>query len=295
MTRLRQAAAEKVSAIALELYIDRATLRCGPVRFLALEAMLAAFLTMSLDVSAAARLKADEEMLIEELKVPQDPTILKRRIWLDTEWNSFKDASDDVELTVGRLWAWRVSASQDWGVRLKVPVKFHLAGDAVGDSNEHGLGDIKLAAGTAVRFSDSLRAAGGLEMRFPTAADNLGSKAWQPQLFAAAAWDVTPRITLSPSVEYNKSIAEQHGAARQHFLETFFPVTFVLPGFWSVTPSFELKVDFANNSQVLKSGKLQVTKQLERVPLGFSLSIKKTIDETDKRFQINFVTTYYFR
>ena len=199
LIQLRRAAGETDLAIARAPCVDRKTLRRGLVRLLTLEAMLAAFPTISSEVPAVARVKAAEGTLIEELKSLQDPTILKPRIWLDTEWNSFKDASDEVELTVGRLWAWPLSASQDWAVRFKVPVKFHLAGDAADDSNEHGLGDIKLAAGTAARFSDSLRAGCGLEMRFPTAANNLGSNVWQPQMFAAAAWDVTSRITLSPS------------------------------------------------------------------------------------------------
>lgn len=278
-----------------ELCIDRKTLQRGVARCLTVAATLAALLTVSVDVPAADRAKPHEQTLIDELKVPQDPTILKRRMWLDTEWNRFKDASDDVELTVGRLWAWALSADRDWAVRLKVPVKFHFAGNAVDDSNERGLGDIKLAAATAVRFSDSLRAGWGLEMRFPTAPEKLSDNVWKPQLFAAAAWDVSPRITFSPSAEYNKSIAEQHGAAPQHFLEMFFPVTFVLSGSWSVIPSYEVKVDFENNSQVINSAKLQVNKQFESSPLGLSLSVKKTIDDPDKRFQVNFVTTYYFR
>jgi hypothetical protein len=267
----------------------------GLAGFVSVAATLVALLTMPLNVPAATRVNADERTLIEELKAPQDPTILKRRIWLDSEWNRFKDASDDVDLTVGRVWAWPLSASRDGAVRLKVPVRFHFAGNAVNDSEERGLGDIKLAAGTAVRLSDSLRAAGGVEMRFPSGDDRLSANVWQPQLFAAAAWDLSPRITLSPSAEYNQSIAEQHGAARQHFLEMFFPVTFLLAGLWAVTPSYEIKVDFANDRRTLQSAKLQVSKQVASAPLGLSLSVKKTIDETDKKFQINFVATYFFR
>jgi Putative MetA-pathway of phenol degradation len=294
MIQLPRAAGERVGATARELCIDRKTLRRRWARSLTVQVMLAALLTIPLDVPAAARVKPDEQTLIEELKVPQDPTILKRRMWLDTEWNSFKDDSDDVELTVGRVWAWPLSAHREWAVRLKVPVKSHFAGDAVNDSSKHGLGDIRVAAGMAVRFSDSLRAGYGLDMRFPTGADRLSANVWQPQLFGAVAWDASPRITLSPSAEYNQSITEQNGAARQHFLEMFFPMTFVLPGFWSVTPSYELKVDFANSSHVTRSAKLQVNKQLGSTPLGFSFSVKKS-DETDKKFQINFVSTYYFR
>jgi hypothetical protein len=290
-----QSADKTVRATAREPRIDRNSLKRGLARFLTVQAMLAVLLTIPLDVPAAARVVPDEQTLIEELKAPHDPTILKRRMWFETEWNSFKDASDDLELTVGGVWAWPLSEHSDGAVRLKLPVKFHFAGDAASDSNERGLGDMRLAAGMAVRFSDSLRAGFGLDMRFPTGTDRLSNNVWQPQLFAAAAWDVSPRITLSPSAEYNRSIAEQNGAARQHFLEMFFPVTFVLPGFWSVAPSFELKVDFANSNQVIQSAKFQVGKQFGTVPLGFALSVKKTIDGTDKRLRINFVATYFFR
>jgi hypothetical protein len=262
---------------------------------LALGAMVAALSTTPLAAAESPGVDADEQTIVEELKALEDPTILTRRIWLDTEWNSFRDSSNDVEVTLGGLWAWRVSANQDWAVRLKVPVKFHSAGDAVGDSNEQGLGDIKLATGTAVRLSQSWRAGGGVEMRFPSATDDLGGNAWRPQLFAAVAWDVTRQLTLSPSAEYNRSIAEEHGAPRQHFLEMFFPATFVLPRYWSVTARYEAKVDFESDDQTTHSAKLQVAKQLERLPFGFSLSIKKPFDGGEKRFQVNFVTTYYFR
>jgi len=237
----------------------------------------------------------DSLEIAEELKALEDPTILKRRAWLDTEWNRFKDSSNDFSLTAGGLWAWRVSDSQDWAVRLKVPVEFHVAGDTVGDSNEQGLGDLKLAAGTAWRLSASHRAAVGLEMRFPTATNNLGANVWRPMLFGTAAWDLTPTITFSPSVEYNQSTKELRGAAPQHFVEMFFPVTFLLPQRWAVTPRYEAKVDFANDDRVTHSAKLTATRRLEDLPIGLALSIKKSFDGGEKRFQINFVTTYYFR
>jgi len=243
---------------------------------------------------AAADSRSDRQELTEELKSDQDPTLLARRMWLDTEWNRFKDSSNDVDLTVGRLWAWRLSEHLDWGLRLKVPLRSHWAGDTAGDSNEYGLGDIKAAAGMAARLSESWRVAGGLEMRFPTANDGLGANAWRPQLFGTVAWDVTPTITLSPSAEYNKSIKELRGSASQEFLELFFPATFVLPDYWAITPRYEYKVDFANNDQVTRSAKLTLSKRLRNSPFGFALSFKKPIDETEKRFQVNFVTTYYF-
>jgi len=237
----------------------------------------------------------DDHEVADQLRALEDPSILKRRVWFDTEWSSFKDSSDDVDLTFGGLWAWRLSPNQDWAVRLKVPVRFHMAGNAAGDLNEQGLGDIKLAAGTAFRLSETFRTAGGLEMRFPTASDNLGSNAWRPQLFGIAAWDVTPKVTFSPSAEYNKSIKELRGSAPQEFIEVFFPVTFLLPDRWSVTPRYEVKVDFANGDRATHSGKLSASKMLEDRPLAFTMSIKKTFDGGEKKFQINFVVTHYFR
>jgi len=237
-----------------------------------------------------------EQAITEELKAREDPTILKRRVWSDTEWNNYKGGRQDIEETLGGLWSWRLSERQDWGVRLKVPFKWHLAGDDPGDTDESGLGDIKLATGTAFRLGDSWRAGGGVEMRFPTATEDvLGDNVWQPQLFGALAWDVTQKFTLSPSFEYNKSIAEEDGVNERQFLEMYFPVTYVLPRHWSVTARYEAKVDFENDDYWTHSAKLAVAKNLEQLPLSFSLSIKKSFDGGNKEFQINFVTTYFFR
>ena len=237
----------------------------------------------------------NEEAVVEELKSLEDPSILRRRVWADTEWNSFKDSSDDLEFTIGGLWAWRVSPSQDWAVRINAPVKIHRAGSDTGDSDREGLGDIKAAVGTAVRFSKTLRAGGGLEMRFPTEGENLGSNVWRPMLFGVVGWDAAPGVTLSPSAEYNKSIKEENGAVPQHFLELFFPATFLLERRWAVTPRYEVKIDFANNDKLTHSGKLSVTKELENRPLAFTFSIKKTFDGGENRVQVNFVATQFFR
>jgi hypothetical protein len=251
-------------------------------------------LTTALCSAETAAVVAGEQTITEELKAQVDPTIVKRSIWSDTEWNKYKDGTNDIDETLGVLWAWRVSDRQDWALRLKVPLKFHIAGDAAGDSDKQGLGDIKLATGTVFRLSESWRTAVGVEMRFPSATNELGNNVWMAQLFGAVAWDVTPRLTLSPSFEYNKSVDEVHGAVPQHFLEMFFPATFVLLRHWSVTARYEAKVDFQNDDHWTQSGKFVIVKQLERLPLGFSLSIKKPFDGGKKEFQINFVTTYFF-
>jgi hypothetical protein len=237
----------------------------------------------------------NEESVAEELKSLEDPSILRRRVSVDTEWNSFKDSSDDVEFTIARLWAWQLSPNQDWAVRINVPLKIHRAGSNTSDSDREGLGDIKAAVGTAFRFSKTLRAAGGLEMRFPTASDDLGSNVWRPMLFAVVGWDAAPRVTLSTSAEYNKSIKEENGARREHFLELFFPATFLLEHRWAVTPRYEMKIDFADNDKLTHSGKLSITKELKDRPLAFTLSIKKTFDGAEKRVQMNFVATHFLR
>jgi hypothetical protein len=259
------------------------------------EAALVLALLLVIPALANAGATADGREIADELKAIEDPSIFKRRVWLDTEWSSFKDSSDDLSLTLGALWAWRVSANQDWGLRIKVPLEFHTAGDTAGDSNEQGLGDLKVAVGTAFRLRDSLRTAAGLEMRFPTASDNLGANVWRPMLFGVVAWDVQPGVTFSPSGEYNKSIKELRGTAPQEFLELFFPVTFVLQRYWAVSPRYELKADFANDNRLTHSGKLSVTKRLEDQPLAFTLSIKKSFDGGAKKFQVNFVATHYFQ
>ena len=238
---------------------------------------------------------AEAREWIEELRAEEDPTLLKPRSWLDTERSTFRDASSDLDLTFGRLWAWRRSADQDWALRLKVPLRTHQAGSKAGDSDKRGIGDVKVAAGTAVRLDESWRAGGGVEMRFPSASDDaLGANVWRPMVFGVVAWDLTPAITFSPSVEYNQSIAEENGAAPQRFAEFFFPLTFVA-GRWAVTPRYEFKVDFANGDEVTRSAKLNASTRLEGQPLGFSFSVKKPLDHVDKKLQVNFVATWYLR
>src|SRR5580765_3361524 len=138
----------------------------------------------------------------EELKANEDPTILKRGAWLDTEWNKYRDGSNNVDETLGVLWAWPVSTNQDWAARLKIPYRFHSAGDAPDDADDHGIGDIRVATGTAYRLNEAWRVGGGLELRAPSGAgDRLSENVWKIQEFGAIAWDATDWLTLSPSFE----------------------------------------------------------------------------------------------
>lgn len=48
---------------------------------------------------------------------------------------------------------------------LKLSYEWHSAGHDPGESNDNGFGDIKLATGGAHRFSETLSAGGGVELR----------------------------------------------------------------------------------------------------------------------------------
>src|SRR6185295_9188766 len=101
------------------------------------------------DQSAAAETR--EQTISRELKSADDPTLLERRAWLETEWNRFKDGGSGIEETLGGLSSWRVSSDQDWAVRIKLPYAWQVAGNTAGTSDLNGLGDIALATGSAVR------------------------------------------------------------------------------------------------------------------------------------------------
>jgi hypothetical protein len=237
-----------------------------------------------------------QQIGINNLKALEDPTILARRIWLDTEWSKFKDDSDTLEVTLGGLWSWRVSNAQEWAVRLKVPYTMNFAGDADDDYEDQALGDISFAAGTAFRLSKTWRTAVAIELRMPTGTnDTLSAKTWRLKEIGTVAWDATEWLTFSPSVEHNHSVAEQAGASPEHSMEVFLPTTLLLPDLWSVTAKYETKIDFENDNARTHSAKLQVAKRLKDRPLGFILSFKKPLeDESNKDFQVNFVSTYYF-
>jgi hypothetical protein len=241
---------------------------------------------------------AEHHTTTQELKGLSDPTILKRRVWLETEWDKYDGGTHGVEETLGGLWSWRLSPIQEWAVRLKVPYEWRIANN--GRLSDQGLGDIKLATGTALRLSRSWRAAAGLELRMPTAADNLGGHDWRLQELGVVAWDVTHWLTLSPSFEYNESVAEPDNARPQNYVDLYFAATVLLPHHWSVTPRYKADVDFEKNNRLVQSVRLQVAKQLNNAPLGFVLSIEKPfysdpINKGQKEFQINFMITYYIR
>ena len=248
------------------------------------------------DLSVAEQADSNTDQVPEaDLKEFNDPTILSRRVWLETEWNKFTDGTHFVEETLGTLLAWPVSENQDFGVRLKLPVKFRVGSDDPNVSDIGGLGDIKVAAGTALLLCKTVRIAVGLDLEMPTGRHELSDNAWRIQEFGALAWDITPWLTFSPSIEYNQSFSEEGSAPPLHFLETFIPLTFILPHKWAASAGYENKVDFENDNYVTNRAKIAIAKELESIPLSFFLQAKRDFDSGEKEFQVNFVVTYYFR
>ena len=237
----------------------------------------------------------DYHATARRLRAMTDPTVIGRRVWLETEWDEYKDGTRGVEETLGAVWAWSVSTNHDWAVRLKLPYEWRQVSGPRDTSTKDGLGDLKLAAGGARRLGQSWRAAADLELRMPTAADNLGGRDWRLQEFGAVAWTLTRSLSLSPYFEYNQSLAEVDNGPPQHYLELFFPATVVLPRHWSLTARYEAKVDLERDNYLIQSAKLQVAKQLNHPPLGFALALKKPFDGGQKEFQVNFTITYFFR
>lgn len=230
----------------------------------------------------------------EDIKSLEDPTILKRRVWLDTEWNRYRDGSDDLEETLAALWAWRLSAVQEWAVRFELPGEWHLAGNEPGDSSANGFGDIEVATGTAFRLSNRWRAGGALELRMPTAQDGLGDDVWKLQEIATVAWDATSWLTFAPSVEYNQSVSEQSGAQPQHYAEFFFPAFWLMPDRWSLSARYEANVDFETDNELVQSAKFTLAKRFEEPRLALSAAFKKPFNNGNKDFQVNFIITYFF-
>ncbi|HSI14849.1 MAG TPA: hypothetical protein VK961_22545 [Chthoniobacter sp.] len=256
---------------------------------------IAAAALATVTVSAAEQPTVTSEVPDSDLKELNDPTILSRRLWLETEWNKFRDHTNVVEETLGAQWGWRVSDNQDWAVRLKLPMKFRFGGDDPTLTDIGGLGDIKIATGTAFRLSKTFRIGLGADLAMPTGREELSDNFWRIQEFGAIGWDITSWLTFSPSVEYNQSFAEEHGIGRAHFLEAFVPLTFILPHKWAISVGYENKTDFENDNYVTHRAKLQVSKELENIPLSFSLSAKRDFDSGEKQVQVNFVISYFFR
>ena len=84
----------------------------------------------------AAEMPADSDATaVEQLKALNDRTIIVSRVWLDTEWDQFKQGAEKATWTLGGLWGWRARDQQDWAVRLKVPFVYHRSDEASGHTD----------------------------------------------------------------------------------------------------------------------------------------------------------------
>lgn len=236
---------------------------------------------------------ATEKILLEDIKAQEDPTILKSRAWAEAEFNDDRDDRNSLELTFGARKGWRISDDHDWGLQIELPYKRLSSDGPAGGSVSQGLADIKVTLGTAFRLSETWRIGGGVELRMPTGEDRLSGNIWRLQEFVAVAWDAAPNLSFSPKARYFHTVAKDRGAASQNYLELFFPATVILPDRWSVTPRYEAKADFKNDT-VTHSGKLSVGKQLEHPQLGLGLAVKVPFNRTTNEYQLVFNVTKYF-
>lgn len=245
-------------------------------------------------LAAQAADEADEEqILIDDLKSQEDPTILPSRIWLEGEWNNDRNDSNSFELTLGGRKGWRISEDHDWAAQIELPFKRISVGQPGENAVENGLADIKVSVGTAVRLSKTWRVGGGLELRIPTGEDALSANIWRLQEFVAVAWDATPWVTFTPKLRYFHTLARHHDATPQRYMELYVPATFLLPDRWSLTPRYEAKWDFEND-QVTHSGRLSIGKQLEHPKVGLGLSLKVPFQRRSNEYLLLFAVTNYF-
>ena len=263
--------------------------------------MRSRFPFLALTLLAVARIFAAEmptesdAAAVEQLKALNDRTIIVSRVWLDTEWDQFKQGAEKATWTLGGLWGWRAREQQDWAVRLKVPFVYHRSDEASGHTDIGGMGDIEVATGTAFRLSDRWRTGGGIELHADTASNPaLGDSMWRLKPFWGVARDVTDWLTLTFNAEYNYSIAEEHNAPPQRYIELSLPTTFILPHDWSIGTNYKAKVDFENRDRWTHTVDIGVAKRLSNAPVVLSAILEKPLNGGAKKFQVNFTMTYYF-
>src|SRR5947199_8392118 len=108
--------------------------------------VIAGFRGANLEAAEQAGTSSDQ-VPAADLKERNDPTVLTRRVWLETEWNKFTDGTSIVDESAGTLLAWRVSVNQDWAVRLKLQVKFRVGGAAISILNIRCIGMVRVYSG----------------------------------------------------------------------------------------------------------------------------------------------------
>ncbi len=117
---------------------------------------------------------------------------------------------------------------------------------------------------------------------------------WRLKPFWGVARDVTDWLTLTFNADYNHSIAEEHNAPPQRYIELSLPASFILPHAWSIATNYKAKVDFESGESWTHTVDVGVAKRLSNVPVVLSAILEKPLNGGNKKFQVNFTMTYYF-
>jgi hypothetical protein len=161
------------------------------------------------------------------------------------------------------------------------------------DLVEQGIGDLKVNVGTALRLSPTVRIGGGVEMRLPVGEDEVSSNIWRMQEYVAVAWDATPWLTLTPKLRHFHTIAHEDGGRTQQYWEIYVPATFVLPGRWSLTTRYEIKIDEISD-HTTHSAKFTIGRQFRQPRLGLSMALKVPFNSQSNDYQLVFNATMSF-
>lgn len=231
----------------------------------------------------------------DQLKQLNDPTLLVTNVSLASDWDQFKDGGKRMNWTFTGLWGWRVNDCQDWAVRLTLPFVYDETGQGSDHSRAGGLGDLEFGTGTAFRLSDKWRMAVGIELHVDSGSDSaFAENVWRLKWGWGVAHDFSDWLSLSPNIEYNRSVAEEDDVGSQSYLDMSVPATFLLPQHWSVSAKYRTVLDFDDGDRWAQSLTAGIAKRLSHVPLVLSAKFQKPISSGTKRFQIGVTVVYYF-
>jgi hypothetical protein len=231
----------------------------------------------------------------EQLKQLNDQTIIGNRVSLGSDWGEFKHGAEKATWTLAGLWGWRISDSEDWGVRFRLPFAYQRSDEASGHAEVGGVGDFEIGTGPAFRLTDTWRTAGGIELHADTASDRaLAESVWRLKAGWGVSHDITRWLTLSPDVNYNHSIAEKDDVRPHRYLELSLPATLILPDRWSIGTRYKATIDFQNGDRWSHTVSAGVAKRLSKVPVVLSGSLEKPLSSGAKKFQVSLTIVYYF-
>ena len=231
----------------------------------------------------------------DQLKQLNDQTIIGTRVSLDSGWDQFEHGAEKATWTLSGLWAWPVSHWQDWGIRFRLPFAYHRGDQASDHAEVGGVGDAEIGAGTAFRLNNTWRTGGGIELHGDTASDRaIAENVWRLKAGWGVSHDITHWLTLSPSADYNHSIAEKNDVQPHRYLELSLPATLILPQAWSMSAKYKATVDFENGDQWNHKLSAGVAKRLSKIPVVISATFGKPLSSGTKEFEASVSIVYYF-